>query len=331
MGTTDSAFFDAIQNGDMAKVQDILSDIDPLSILQDMRDRQGNSPLASAIIHGNLAVLRRLHEFAAGNREEIRPSQNEKDNLLLLAIFNAKTTSGKDILHFVLKHWGTKFAFQRTSRGQSALHQAALRGLTEVFQFLQKADAKRLEKELLAGQDRMGQNPLHLAASSHPDVVEELLAIAPALAMQQDHNGETPLHKAVEAGRKSIVETILEKQPTAIELCDKYGRSVYQVARDKLEFRASHEPEASHIDTDLEATLKEWILRRPELQPATVRQLLFQSESPDLARNVARDTDFRRSRYVLDLPFAWASFSPGLQSYPHHASRPRVFLGPAIV
>ena len=123
--------------------------------------------------------------------------------------------------------------------------------------------------------------------------------------MQQDHNGETPLHKAVEAGRKSIAEKLLERQPTAIKLCDKYGRSVYQVARDKLEFRLSHEPEASNIDDDLEPALKEWILRHPGLQPATVRQLLFQSESPDLASNAAHDTNFCRSRYVPDLPFAW--------------------------
>src|SRR5436305_11594617 len=116
MGTTDSAFFDAIQNGDMAQLQEILNGVDPSSILQDMRDRQGNSPFASAIIHGNLAVLRRLHEFAAGNGEEIRPSQNEKDNLLLLAIINAKTTTGKEILNFVLNHSGTKFAIQRTSK-----------------------------------------------------------------------------------------------------------------------------------------------------------------------------------------------------------------------
>ena len=275
----DSSLFDAIQNGDMARLQQCLSSLGSSTTLQDLRDRQGYTPLASAIIHGNLEVLRRLQEFAAGNGEEIRQPVGEKDNLLLLAIINARTKSGKEIVRFVLEKWGAKLAFARTARlGQSALHLAASRGLIEVFKFLRKADPTTLREELLASQDRTGQNPLHLSASSHADVVNELLDIAPALAIEQDKRGETPLHKAVEAGQKSVVEAILEKSPGAIELSDKDGRSAYQLARDKQEIQLSYEQDAPQADADLEPYLKEWTLRRPGLEPATIRHLLFGSE-----------------------------------------------------
>jgi ankyrin repeat protein len=132
-------------------VQESLNNMGSSTILQDLRDRQGYTPLTSAIIHSNLEVLCRLHEFSAGNCQEIRPGLSEKDDLLLLTIINARTKNGKDILRFVLEKWGIRLAFARISRsGQSSLNLAASRGAVEVFKFPRTADPSTLQKELLA-------------------------------------------------------------------------------------------------------------------------------------------------------------------------------------
>lgn len=276
-----SKLFDAIENGDMVGLQKFLEGMDPQIGLQNVRNEKGYTPLASAIDLGQLQVVHRLHEFMAGNNQTIQQGSSD-DILLQLAIKNAKTPNGKEVLKFVLAQWGTQLGYIRDPDSeQSSLHLAASRGLLEVFRFLKLASPQVLHDELVRSEDNNDQNPLHLSASNkHLDVVQELLTIEPTLALKKDSKGDTALHKAVEAGEKSIVQSILECCPDSIRESNNDARNAYQLAQHKISLQrkstASHKtpyPNALNI----ESYLKEWILRNPDFDPGTVRSLLFSS------------------------------------------------------
>jgi ankyrin repeat protein len=279
-----SMIFDCIENGNTAKLEECLMGLNPRTGLETLRDEKGFTPLASAINFSQLQVLRRLHEFMAGHKQTI-PQGSSDSNLLQLAIKNSKTGNGKKVLEFVLTQWGTQLAFIRNPQsGQSALHLAASRGLVEVFVFLlTRADRSVLYDELLRSEDNTGQNPLHLSASNkHVDVVRELLVFAPTLALCKDRKGETALHKPVEAGEKPIVQKILEHSPLSILETNNDHRNAYQLAKHKIDLQlkgiASHNTPSPNA-LEIELYLKEWILRHPGLDPATIRQLVFRVRS----------------------------------------------------
>ncbi|KAH0566275.1 hypothetical protein GP486_000327 [Trichoglossum hirsutum] len=270
-----SILFDGIQQGNSSQVEEYLNSPGSMATaLQDLRNRQGYTPLAAAVINGNLRALEILHKFMEEGGEPIQPGTSEKDDLLCLAITNVRAGPGKGILDFVLAKWGIDLAFTCFDvSGQSALHFAASRDVTEVFKFLRKADLMRLKTELLKGRDLNVPNPLHLAAlSGHPNVVNELLSIEPSLAEMQDSKGETSLHKAVEKGKKDIVEALLKKNPNLIRHCDNSGRSPYLCALKKKGRQSDLVPNSQ---PDLEPYLRERILRLPDLDPKEMRQLLF--------------------------------------------------------
>jgi ankyrin repeat protein len=293
--------FDCIENGNMAKLEECLMGLNPRTGLETLKDEKGFTPLASAINFSQLQVLCRLHEFMAGHKQKIQQGSSDS-NLLQLAIKNSKTGNGKKVLEFVLTQWGTQLAFIRNPQsGQSALHLAASRGLVEVFVFLlTRADRSVLYDELRSG-DNTGQNPLHLSASNkHVDVVRELLAFAPTLALRKDGKGETALHKAVEAGEKPIVQKILEHSPMSILETNDDHRNAYQLAKHKIDLQlkgiASHNTPSPNT-LEIELYLKEWILRHPGLDPATIRQLVFSSTFFILSYHIKHIIDSSRSWY----------------------------------
>ncbi len=96
-----SKLFDAIENGDMVRLQKFLEGMESQIGLQNLKYEKGYTLLASAIDLGQLQVLHRLHEFMAGNNQTIQQGSSD-DNLLQLAIKNAKMLNGKEVLKFVL-------------------------------------------------------------------------------------------------------------------------------------------------------------------------------------------------------------------------------------
>jgi ankyrin repeat protein len=281
-----SILFDSIENGNMAKLEEYLMDMDPHTRLQSLTDDKKFTPLACAINFGQFPVLYRLHQFMAGNDQTIEQDTSD-ENLLQLAIKNSRTANGEKVLDFVLRQWGPKLAFIRDPQsGQTALHLAASRGLSKVFEILERSDTNALHEELVRSQDNTGQNPLHLSASNkHLNVVQVLLSIEPQLALQKDDNrkGDTALHKAVEAGDISVVRTILESSPQSIGVYNADNRNPYEVAKHKIELQlkgtASHK-RASQSALDIESYLKEWILRHSHHDIEEIRRLLFSSKLP---------------------------------------------------
>lgn len=122
------------------------------------------------------------------------------------------------------------------SNGETALHQAAIKGHTEILQLLKEAGADLETKDQLGGRaihraaangqnevvswlmkkgptitakDRDGLLPLHLAASNgHLEVVRTMLNNG-ASAEVKDDSGWIPLHWASRNGHSSVVELLL--------------------------------------------------------------------------------------------------------------------------
>lgn len=262
-----SVLFDGIQEGHLDEVEDFLKKLGPTDSLQHLTEKNYN-PLTFAVINGNLGALKLLHQFMNANGQTIQPGTNEKDDVLHLAIINAKAKNGKEILSFVLEKWGATLAFMPIGEtGQSALHVAASRDAIDVFEFLEGVGTEGLKEELLGAVDAAAQNPLHLAASKgHINTLKKLLAIEPSLAEQQDQNGETPLHKAAKAGNLDVLKALLEARPDSIRICDINSRSAYVLAPEKPVNRVS----------DVKSYLREWILRLRDLDLGETRRLLAQ-------------------------------------------------------
>jgi hypothetical protein len=89
-----SVLFDGIKEGHRDNVEDFLKKLSPTDMLQHLVENNYN-PLASAVINGNLEALKLIHHFMDESGQEIQPGTNEKDDVLCLAIINAKTKNGK--------------------------------------------------------------------------------------------------------------------------------------------------------------------------------------------------------------------------------------------
>ncbi|KAH0562627.1 hypothetical protein GP486_002690 [Trichoglossum hirsutum] len=318
-----SILFDGIKEGRLSEVKDFLKQLNPTDTLQHITEKKYN-PLTSAVINGNLEALKLLHQFMDDSGQAIQPGTSEIDDVLCLAIINAKAKNGKEILEFVLEKWGAALAFVSIGEtGQCALHVAASRDAVVVFEFLEGVGAEGLKEGLLGAIDSTAQNPLHLAASKgHVDTVKKLLAMEPSLAEQQDQNGETPLHKAAEADNLDVVKALLEANPGSIRKCDIHGRSAYVLARE----RRVHGRGPPGLNVDPKSYLREWIFKFPGLDLKEMRRLLSQAKELFWAMESFEKPGCDFSAYLKTLPKKTAKYEswlkcvrlPNLQCDPKH-------------
>ena len=76
-----------------------------------------------------------------------------------------------------------------------------------------------------------GELPLHLAArEGHTELCRLLHAAYPASAVAQDSIGGTPLHNAAEALKLDTVRLLLELAPQAVPMCNRRGKTAYNLA-----------------------------------------------------------------------------------------------------
>lgn len=70
-----------------------------------------------------------------------------------------------------------------------------------------------------------GQNSLHSACMRYPplEVIQEMLRVAPEAALQQNRDGETPLHLASYSASEEVQAMLLEAAPQAMLMQDRYG------------------------------------------------------------------------------------------------------------
>ncbi|RUS70417.1 hypothetical protein EGW08_021825 [Elysia chlorotica] len=110
--------------------------------------------------------------------------------------------------------------------GYTALHYASRGGHLHMCELLISHGAK------VNSQTHSSQTtPLHRAAYMGRTEVVGLLIDNAANLNQVDCDGMTPLHKASENGHLETVEVLLKASPTAVNVCDKRGRSPLDVAK----------------------------------------------------------------------------------------------------
>jgi uncharacterized protein len=178
--------FDAIAEGDEARVRDLVSARPDLAA---ERNEAGLSPLLHALYHGQSAL--------AGTLLDVNPP---------LDVFDAAAVGRPRGLEELLVT-EPELARSWSADGFTALHYAAFFGQEETARLLVEGGA---DVNLVARNSKIHVTPLHSAASGgHPEIVKLLLEYGADPNSSQD-GGFTPLHSAAANDDRESVEALLE-------------------------------------------------------------------------------------------------------------------------
>jgi len=167
----------------------------PKSILRQLEDEQGQTPLHLAARAENSALVERL---LLGGIDV-----NAKDKFGWSAIHLATAQGLEDVVKLLIDRGGDINAKDKT--GETSLHIASELGRKALVElFLAKGvdiDARRDD----------GVTPLHLAAWHGRMSIEELLIAKGADVNAKLDNGRTLLHFAAQKGRRDLAESLIAK------------------------------------------------------------------------------------------------------------------------
>lgn len=117
--------------------------------------------------------------------------------------------------------------------GQTALHEAASRGLVETCRVLLTASGRGRGRAALELRTLRGRSVLHAAAAAgHSGVVELLLAAGSAVEAEVPE-GRTALHLAAMEGHSAVVDVLLAARPELQSLEDVRGWRALDYARER--------------------------------------------------------------------------------------------------
>jgi ankyrin repeat protein len=217
---------DAIENGELARVEQLLESDPSLLNAPNGNNEWQELPIHTAARHGQIQIARLLlargADIEAGDTDESTPlhvaavsRQPDMAAFLLLhgADANRRDKNGAYGLSFAasggdsatvqhLLDAGADLNFQ-SERGYTLLHYAAVRNVPHLLDRLIERgdDVNRADND--------GATPLHWAARTpHTEMIERLLELG-ANPSLPDSGGATPLHSAAGRGRLEAVEILL--------------------------------------------------------------------------------------------------------------------------
>lgn len=177
----------AIKKNDVTMAKHLVTET---SIDVNKRNKSGRTPLAAAVKHGNMAVVKLLLDSRQISTDLVDENASG-DNILFLAcgldkmdIFTALANRFPEMLNCV------------NAKGDNVLSRAVTGGNIEIVNFLINKFRGSNLKKMLAVKGEMGRTPLlHAACLGHGEIVKALLN-AGAKAKDVDSDGNTALHLA---------------------------------------------------------------------------------------------------------------------------------------
>ncbi|KAL8726545.1 MAG: hypothetical protein Q9181_006010 [Wetmoreana brouardii] len=177
-----------------------------------------SSPLHSAVLSGNIDIVRILLEFGAGTERTTESRNHSGDYAAIhLAIFSNRI----DIVQTLLEYRTNVNAV--TSSSQTSLYIAVTGGQKGIVRLLLDSGA-----ELDAVQDRNGITALHEAARLGDIDIAKLLLMHGAKILLADHG--SPLHIAARYGNKATVQLLLEHGAELDAVQDRNGKTALHEA-----------------------------------------------------------------------------------------------------
>ncbi|XP_022657121.1 serine/threonine-protein phosphatase 6 regulatory ankyrin repeat subunit A-like isoform X3 [Varroa destructor] len=177
-----------------------------------LRDPQGYSVLHYACYSGNrecVTLLLRLAEEEMSEDAEMHVAPRAHFSELHCA---AGHLNGVSLLESLIKLLGGQSVHARDARGRTALHVAAIRGVSRNCDALIARGARVDER------DNLACTPLILAAQNGQCNVIELLLSRGADPLAQDCKGATALHRACLAHQEAVVQLLLDRPHTITAL-----------------------------------------------------------------------------------------------------------------
>lgn len=210
LNQTDKTLIDAARSGDLNKLKQTLSDCDinsrepilgnsalhyavvgnHIAIVQqlvqspdidiDIENRNGSTPLLSAVDYGHSAIVRILVTANA--------DINFSDMQGFTAIHKAVLTGNLEILKFLLNKDSSSLNSTSTEQQLTPLHQAAFHGKKSAMKILLSNGA------FVSPKSSNGTTPLHMAALKNQSKSIKYLIESGADVDMQDNHDRTPLH-----------------------------------------------------------------------------------------------------------------------------------------
>ncbi|XP_055344534.1 protein phosphatase 1 regulatory subunit 12A-like isoform X2 [Paramacrobiotus metropolitanus] len=228
----------------------------------DALDQDKRTPLLWAASSGNSEACRVL--FMAGSN----PNQGDKDGLR--ALHCAASRGHVDCLTVLLQDCNAEVD-ARDRHECTALMYAATLGYIDCIVCLAKAGADPNHR------DRKGRSAAHLAASKGQTESIIKLEDLGADIWLRNHRGDLPLHEAAQAGYVGVMDFLLSRKPTAINTCNRDGRSCLHIAAMTKDMALCRFLVENRINVNL-------IMHNSKMQYFTALDLAIAKANPEMAK-----------------------------------------------
>ncbi|GMH41862.1 hypothetical protein BSKO_09772 [Bryopsis sp. KO-2023] len=233
------------RNEEIRKLMESFSGIDQL-------DNDEASPLHLAILNGHLECMEEL----LSSQADVRLGCDGNPPLHMVVcqgMFPEKAEFASQAAKLLLENGASPY--ERDDHGMSALHWAAILGLSDVVRLLlewkPEAQSEQSEKEkeqeeadsqdmecvpLIELQDRQGDTPIHLAARNcQPEILEILLNfdkdVDPDGAIHtMNRQGQLPLHCGAYSGNFDCAKLLAKVAPDTVYVVDQKNRTPEDIA-----------------------------------------------------------------------------------------------------